>query len=171
MGKRGPTPQPSILKYVRGNPHKGKLNDDEPTPDLVPEGLEPPPILDKAGIEIWEDTTERLSNMRVLTVADVPVITRYCIEAVLYLKCYEKVKAMGEEYTHFEPDPTRSDGKLRIKYTQVAPWATQMNRHHTAMLQIEREFGMTPSSRSQITLGRREADANSLAAFAKKKSG
>lgn len=171
MGKRGPAPQPSILKYVRGNPGKETLNTNEPTPDLVSDDLAPPEVLDKVGQEIWEDSVMRLSHMKVLTVADIPVLTRYCIEKVLYLKCYEKVKTMGEEYTHFEPDPTRADGKLRIKYTQVAPWATQMHRHHQAMLQIEREFGMTPSSRSQLTVGKGESDANSLAAFTKKKSG
>lgn len=170
MGKRGPAPQPSILKYVRGNPGKETLNTDEPTPDLVGEGIEPPEELDKLGQEVWDDTVQRLTHMKVLTVADIPVLTRYCIEKVLYLNCYDKVKTAGEQYIHWEDDP-HEEGKRRIKYTQVAPWATQMHRHHQAMLQIEREFGMTPSSRSQITVGKGDTNANSLAAFTKKKSG
>jgi P27 family predicted phage terminase small subunit len=107
--------------------------------------------------------------MRVLTEADVPTLTRYCIETVLYLACYEKVKIAGEEYTHWEPDPNRTDGKLRIKYTQVAPWATQMHRHHAAMLRIEQEFGMTPSSRSQVSTTNGNEDTDPVAAYAAKR--
>ena len=168
MGKRGPAPQPSILKYIRGNPSKESLNTDEPTPNILPDMLPPPPTLEGKAVEVWKETVRTLSRMKVLTEADVPTLTRYCIETVLYLACYEKVKIAGEEYTHWEPDPNRTDGKLRIKYTQVAPWATQMHRHHAAMLRIEQEFGMTPSSRSQVTThGSREADP--LAAFVKKR--
>jgi P27 family predicted phage terminase small subunit len=165
MGKRGPAPQPSILKYIRGNPSKESLNTDEPTPDILPGTPPPPPTLDGKAVEVWKDVVQTLSRMKVLTEADVPTLTRYCIETVLYLACYEKVKIAGEEYTHWEPDPNRTDGKLRIKYTQVAPWATQMHRHHAAMLRIEQEFGMTPSSRSQVTTNGSRAEADPLAAF------
>ncbi len=169
MGKRGPKPQPSIIKYIRGNPSKEALPTDEPTPDLLPIRVQPPEWLEGRAVEVWHKSVERLSNMRVLTEADVPAVARYCVETTLYLACYEKVKTAGEEYIHWEPDPNRTDGKLRIKYTQVAPWATQMNRHHANMLQIEREFGMTPSSRTQISTGIEKQD-DPIRAFAKKRS-
>ena len=169
MGKRGPAPEPSILKYIRGNPSKSPFNHQEPTPDLVPDDLAPPEVLDGVAVEIWRDTVHRLSHMRVLTVADIPSLTRYCVEGALYLACYEKVKTAGEEYIHWEQDPNNK-GKLRIKYTQVAPWATQMHRHHQAMLQIEREFGMTPSSRSQVVSNGTTAHDDPLRTFAKKRS-
>lgn len=168
MGKRGPPPEPSILKYIRGNPSKETLNTAEPTPDLVPSNFPAPKALDGPAVEVWNDTVPKLAKMRVLTEADVPTLTRYCIETALYLVCYEKVKTHGEEYTHLEPDPHRTDGRLRIKYTQVTPWATQMHRHHAAMLRIEQEFGMTPSSRSQVsTTNGNEADQ--IAAFVQKR--
>lgn len=169
MGKRGPAPEPSILKYIRGNPSKETLPANEPTPPLMPQDFPPPKALDGKCVEVWKDSVQTLSRMRVLTEADVPTLTRYCIETVLYLACYEKVKIAGEEYTHWEPDPNRTDGKMRIKYTQVAPWATQMHRHHAAMLRIEQEFGMTPSSRSQVSTTNVNADADPIAAFVKKR--
>ena len=79
------------------------------------------------------------------------------------------MKLGGEEYTILETDPTRTDGRLRIKYTQVAPWATQMHRHHTAMLRIEQEFGMTPSSRSQVSTTNGSAESDQIAAFVQKR--
>jgi P27 family predicted phage terminase small subunit len=169
MGKRGPAPEPSILKYIRGNPSKDLLPSDEPTPALMPQDFPPPKTLDGKSIEVWKEAVQTLARMRVLTEADVPTLTRYCIETVLYLACYEKVKVAGEEYTHWEPDPNRADGKLRIKYTQVAPWATQMHRHHAAMLRIEQEFGMTPSSRSQVSTTNGNADTDPVAAYAAKR--
>ena len=92
MGKRGPAPEPSILKYIRGNPSKDALPTNEPTPSLVPQDFPPPKTLDAKGIEVWNDTVPKLARMRVLTEADVPTLTRYCIESSLYLDCYEKVK-------------------------------------------------------------------------------
>lgn len=169
MGKRGPAPQPSIVKYVRGNPSKERLNESEPTPDLVSEHEEPPEVLTGKAADIWREVAPRFSRMRVLTEADIPTLTRYCIETSLYYSCYEKVKTAGEEYIHWEEDPT-SKGKMRIKYTQVAPWATQMNRHHAEMLKIEKEFGATPSSRSQVSTGANQVD-DPLRSFAKKRSG
>jgi len=169
MGKRGPAPEPTVLKYMRGNPSKEKLNAAEPTPPLVPQDFPPPKMLDAKATEVWKDMVPKLAKMRVLTEADVPTLARYCIEAVLYLACYEKVKIAGEEYTHWEPDPNRTDGKLRIKYTQVAPWATQMHRHHSAMLRIEQEFGMTPSSRSQVSTTNGNEDTDPVAAYAAKR--
>lgn len=163
MGKRGPAPEPSVISMLKGNPSKKPLATGEPIPEALPADFPPPPVLEGKAVEVWKDMVARLSGMRVLTQADVPVLVRYCIEAVLYLACYEKVKIAGEEYTHWEPDPNRSDGKLRIRYTQVTPWATQMSRHHAAMLRIEQEFGMTPSSRSQVSVHGTSNPASPLA--------
>lgn len=171
MGKRGPKSEPSILKYIRGNPSKRPLPIDEPTPQLLPKDFEVPHLLEGVAADVWVKTVDTLSRMRVLTEADIPALTRYCIETSLYRKCLEKVRSVGEEYIHWEPDPNRDDGKLRIKYTQVAPWATQMHRHHNSMLQLEREFGMTPSSRSQVSTTDGQAKQQSqITTFVQKRS-
>lgn len=170
MGKRGPKTEASILKYIRGNPSKRPLPTREPTPELLPKDFEVPPLLEGKAADIWVETVDILARMRVLTQADIPTLTRYCIEASLYLKCLEKVQSVGEEYIHWEPDPNRGDGKLRIKYTQVAPWATQMHRHHNSMLQIEREFGMTPSSRAQVVTTDGPKQQSTIRAFVEERS-
>jgi P27 family predicted phage terminase small subunit len=169
MGKRGPAPEPSILKYIRGNPSKDALPTSEPTPSLVPQDLQPPAVLEGKALDTWKDIMPKLARMRVLTEADVPTLMRYCIETAQYLVCYAKVKSAGEEYIHWEPDPNHDDGRVRIKYTQVSPWATQMHRHHAAMLRIEQEFGMTPSSRSQVSTTNGSNESDQIAAFVKKR--
>jgi hypothetical protein len=133
---------------LKGNPSKKGVNRDEPTPEAVPDNYPAPPELEGRPAEIWRDFVRTASNMRVLTQADLFTIARYCIERDLYLTCYQLVKHGGEYITVHEVD--QDTGARRIKYSQVAPWATQMHRHHAACLRIEQEFGMTPSSRSQV---------------------
>ena len=78
MGKRGPAPQPSILKYVRGNPRKEKLNENEPTPELVDDGIQPPEGLPERALKKWHEAKKVLRDMRVLTEADTETLARYC---------------------------------------------------------------------------------------------
>jgi hypothetical protein len=72
MGKRGPAPEPSILKYIRGNPSKDALPTSEPTPALVQQDFPPPKALDGKCIQVWKDSVQTLSRMRVLTFGFTP---------------------------------------------------------------------------------------------------
>ena len=63
---------------------------------------------------------------------------------------YEKALRLGEEITHFEN--LNNPEKMRIKWTQVAPWTTQYRTLGRELLRYEQEFGLTPSSRSQVTI-------------------
>lgn len=169
MGKRGPAPAPSILKYVRGNPSKEKLNDNEPTPDLVEDSIQPPDGLPERALQKWHEAVRVLRAMRVLTEADTETLARYCRLWERFMVNYEKALQLGEEITHFEKDPNAPD-KMRIKWTQIAPWTTQYRTLGRELLRYEQEFGLTPSSRSQVTIhGNKDDDP--LKAFGKKRSG
>lgn len=170
MGKRGPAPEPSILKYIRGNPSKGALPTDEPTPEMTQEGLPPPQCLPKRAMAKWTEASGVLRRMRVLTEADVETLTRYCMLWERFMINFEKAQKLGEEITHYEVDPNFTDGRLRIKWTQVAPWATQYRSLARELLRLEQEFGLTPSSRSQVSIHSSVSD-DPLRAFAKKRSG
>jgi len=161
MGKRGPPPQPSILRYIRGNPSKDSLNENEPTPDLL-EDFAPPAWLEGDALDKWHEIIPILVGMKVMTVADVEIIARYCALWEQWKKNYEQVKA-GRDVLVIR------DNKGGIKYLQSTPYATQNIKIATLLLRIEQEFGLTASSRSQVTI---HADRNSdpLAAFAAKRS-
>lgn len=165
MGKRGPAPEPSILKYIRGNPSKEKLNESEPTPDLL-EDFTPPQFVkdDDFALSKWQYAVPILRRMKVLTEADTESFARYCIIWADWMRAREKCKSLGREITHFEQDPNRTDGKLRIKWSQPAPWAVDEKAKHQALLRLEQEFGLTPSSRSQVTI-HANTDEDPVAAF------
>lgn len=171
MGKRGPAPAPSILKYIRGNPSKERLNSDEPTPDLLDDFGVPDTIVgDELAVRKWHQSVPVLRRMRVLTEADTEAWTRYCHLWANWMRAKQKCQQVGREITHFEPDPNRTDGKLRIKWSQPAPWAVEERAFHKDLLRLEQEFGLTPSSRSQVTI-HGSADEDPVAAFIKKRSG
>jgi P27 family predicted phage terminase small subunit len=169
MGKRGPAPEPSIIKYIRGNPGKRSLNGSEPTPEEIAENFPPPSYLSGDGLEKWNSVIPILISMRVMTEADTETIGRYCAIWAEWKKNYEMVKKNGDVLTIWEADPNDPTGKKqRVKYMQPTPYATQMKSLATVLLRIEQEFGLTPSSRSQVSIhGRTEDDP--LASFVKER--
>lgn len=170
MGKRGPAPQPSIVKYVRGNPGKRAINSSEPTPEEIDADFPPPGYLSGDGLEKWYQVLPILIGMRVMTNADTETIGRYCALWAEWKKNYEMVKKNGDVLTIWEADPADPTGKKqRVKYMTPTPYATQMKALAVALLRIEQEFGLTPSSRSQVTIhGRTEDDP--LASFVQERS-
>ena len=145
MGKRGPPPEPSILKYIRGNPSKESLNSSEPTPDLITPDIDAPAWLEGVALQKWQTTVPVLAAMRVLTIADVEPLARYCALWEQWKRNYDAVKA-GLDVIRFK------DQAGEIKHIQVSPYASQMTKLAVLLLRIEQEFGLTPSSRSQVTI-------------------
>ena len=170
MGKRGPAPQPSILKYIRGNPSKEPLNENEPTPDLADELHPPPQWLEGGALQKWLEVTPVLLRMRVFTEADVETIARYFALWEQWKKNYDFVKRNGDVLTVFETDPSDPEKKRqRVKYMQVTPYASQMTKLAVLLLRIEQEFGLTPSSRSQVTI-HADRESDPLASFVEERS-
>jgi P27 family predicted phage terminase small subunit len=163
MGKRGPPPEPSILRYIRGNPSHSSLNSGEPTPDLVASDIQPPEWLDGVALKKWHTVVPILSDMRVMTVADVETIARYCALWEQWKKNYDAVKA-GLDVLRFK------DQNGDIKHIQVSPYASQMTKLAKDLLRIEQEFGLTPSSRSQVTIHADKHD-DPFSAFIQERSG
>jgi P27 family predicted phage terminase small subunit len=160
MGKRGPAKQPTILRYIRGNPSKEGFNSREPVPPPADET--PPESLDGIALQKWRETVPKLKAMGVFTEADRGTWERYCIEYELWRMAREKVRKFGDVMT-FKP---KADGE--VPYMQVSPFASQMMRYATSLLRIEMQFGLTPSSRSQVQI-HGSADDDPLEAFITKR--
>ena len=169
MGKRGPVPEPSILKYIRGNPSKEPLNTAEPTPELI-EDFSPPEEIanDPLAVKKWHRSLPVLRKMRVFTLADVDAWVIYCTTWANWIRAKEKCEQLGRDNMQTEVDPTRTDGKLRIKWSQPHSWAVAERSFANDLRRLQQEFGLTPSSRSQVTIHDSPAD-DPVAAFVKKR--
>lgn len=170
MGKRGPPPSPSIIKYIRGNPSKESLPTDEPTPDLI-EDFEPPEEIesDELAVKKWRQSVPVLRRMRVFTEADVDAWIIYCRTWANWMRAKAKCDQYGRDNVTMERDPTRTDGKMRIKWTQPYTWAVEEKGLANDLRRLQQEFGLTPSSRSQVSI-HGSANEDPLAAFTKKRS-
>jgi len=159
MTKPGPRPMPSRLKIITGNPGKRPLNEDEPQPDAL-DDFSPPDHIenDELAVRKWDEAVRVLYDMQVMTIADRETLARYCLVWSHWMQMREKCRQFGREIMHYEADPNRTDGRLRIKWAQPAPWAVDEKAARKDLLQLEREFGLTPSSRSQVTIHSNKAD-------------
>jgi len=159
MTKPGPRPMPSRLKIITGNPGKRPLNEDEPQPDAL-DDFSPPDHIenDELAVRKWDEAVQVLCDMQVMTIADRETLARYCLVWSHWMQMREKCRQLGREIMHYEADPNRTDGRLRIKWAQPAPWAVDEKAARKDLLQLEREFGLTPSSRSQVTIHSNKAD-------------
>jgi P27 family predicted phage terminase small subunit len=135
----GPPRKPSAWRRREGNRGKRAWNHAEPMP---PEGLPdcPPHLGDEARAE-WFRLVETLHGMGVITVVDRAVLAAYCQAYGRWVEAEEKLR----------------ETPLLIKtpsgYIQQSPWLTVANRQMELMGRYMAEIGLTPASRSRITVG------------------
>lgn len=149
-GNRGGRPKkPTALHIINGNPSKIPNLEEkyasEPRPMAVsPDALPPPPDhLSPMGAGIWRENTEFLSRMKVLTVADLQLLEMYCVAYQYYRACEESMKnAKTQFYMPYEGS----------KCVLEVPHGSVMRQYMKTMLDISREFGMTPAARGRMTL-------------------
>ena len=137
---RGRKPQPTALRRAKGNPGKRGYNHDEPVP---PEGLPdcPPHLSDEARAE-WQRLAQSLYDMGVLTSVDRGALAAYCQSWARWVEAEEKLKE------------TPALIKTPSGYVQQNPWLSVSNKQLELMGRYMAELGLTPASRSRVTLAR-----------------
>lgn len=156
MGRRGPAPQPTAMKKLRGNPGKRALNSAEPKPDSrMPD---PPQWLidmgkDSPAWQLWQTLAPQLHQMGVLTLVDGGSFSRYCQIYDEWRRAVEKYDADGRYYE------TESGAIMTHPAVHLA------NKLSEQMLRLEQQFGLTPSARSNIKVDAGEGE-DPLAKFA-----
>lgn len=141
MGKRGPKPEPTALKKLRGNPGKRALNRNEPQPAV---GAKPPRWVNAKSRYHWRKVAPELERLGILTVVDTVAFGLLCDALVDYVLAREVVEAAAEEGgVRFVA--TTDKGNI-IQHPAVGV----MNKAWERVLKACREFGMTPSSRTSL---------------------
>lgn len=140
MTKPGPKPAPTALKLVRGT-RKDRVNQSEPIP---PDGeVRPPEYLTEDALTIWNRLAPSLIKRGVLTPWDIDSFAAYCT-AVIHHR--EAVAAVTSVMIH------DSDHGRTVKHP-----ALQVVRDQVAIItQLASRFGLDPSSRSQLDLGKND---------------
>jgi P27 family predicted phage terminase small subunit len=76
MGRRGPPPEPTALKLLKGNPGKRAINHDEPR--LPPALMTPPKGLNGRALTVWKELAPLVIAAGILKAGEWPVLRTYC---------------------------------------------------------------------------------------------
>jgi P27 family predicted phage terminase small subunit len=147
MGKRGPRPTPTHLKLLRGNPGKQAINRSEPQPEIPAAIPEPPAYLDGYAADEWRYIAGQLFYLRLLTSVDIAVLAAYCDAYATWRTAREAIAALADDdpVTHGLTVPTKN-GSAQSPLALVARNAAK------DMVRFASEFGLTPASRSRISV-------------------
>ena len=140
-----PRPLPTNLKVVRGTAKPCRLNDKEPSPKKL-KTIRPPDSLTAAEKKCWRRTVTDLQAAGIITVIDTVALAAYCRAWVGYQSESEMVEEEGSVVTGGMGGPV------------VSPHFKASSEYFKRLLQLWREFGMTPSSRTRIRAEKEEDD-------------
>lgn len=139
MGVRGPAPEPTALKVLKGG--KGNLPSVQITDAIHPlvEIPECPRHLGKIARAEWYRLTPQLQELRIISQMDMAALAAYCLNYERHVTAEIKLKKLGFDACI---DTTPSG------YKQISVLLQISNRSLEIMHKLMGEFGMTPSSRS-----------------------
>ena len=141
MGMRGPPPKPTALRLLEGNPGKLAINRNEPQPRKLAT-VEPPADLPEEGKAVFKALSRELINCGLMTAVDVEPFYRY---VKLLLEYRHADREIAGKYVI----PIK-DKEGRLAYFLPNPWLSVRDKAMDRLLRLEKEFGMTPSSRVRM---------------------
>ena len=139
MGRRGPPPEPTSLRLLKGNPGRRPINGHEPKPAKARKGARRvPSSLPPAGKALWHKLVPELERLNLLTKIDDATLHGACLSYARALEAGALVKKQGLTII--------TDKGFVIQHPAVSiernSWA--------AWLRFATQFGLTPSARSSI---------------------
>lgn len=156
MGRRGPPPEPTALKKLKGNPGRRPLNDSEPQPTPgIPKPTEP---LDDVAQRRWDEAVAELGPSGVLTLADGAALTMYCLTYSKWVQACDDIEVYGQYQTN-----------LKTGVTSKHPSVLLEKEYREGAARLGALFGLTPSDRSRLKVEKDAGeDAFAKAAFGKR---
>ena len=146
MGKRGPK-RKSLKLLKSSDSWRGKDREGEPDP---PEGLpEPPPELDKRGLEIWERVVPMISTMGILGACDSQAVARYCVAVVFYWDTQRVLAAHGMTVLVERYD---KEGNCIGVKEEEAPEVRRLKMLSDECRMLENLMGLSPGARASLSV-------------------
>lgn len=134
----GPPPKPTQLKRLEGNPGKRPLNENEPQPKTSRPTC--PAILTGPAKTEWKRIVPELEELGLLSELDRAALAMYCI-------AWGQVVTLGKMLKDQSPIIRTPNGAVIDN-----PLISQRDRAMKLAHKFLTEFGMTPSSRSRVSV-------------------
>ncbi len=140
MSQAGRPPIPSWLKGLRGTLSPAQ-RDLEPRPEDAVYIPPPRELADHAhASEFWEVHLPLLVRNRMITEVDMTAFAAACLAYEAWINAEALVKERGEVI------------ETKNGYAVLSPWSTIAAARRKEFLEMLREFGLTPSSRTKIKI-------------------
>ena len=155
MATKGPAPKPTALTKLEGNPGKRPFTKNEPQPaqpDRIPNA---PKHLNADAKRLWRSIIRELCPTGVYTNVDLQSFSMLCESLALYWSAVDNIQANGAVQV------------AESGYQMQSAWVGIRNNSLKQAQSLMSEFGMTPSSRSRLSLPDREKEADPFAAYEK----
>lgn len=146
MPKPGPKPLPTAVKNNRGGAktYHRPMPKNEPKPKASTGIPRAPSRLNKIGQREWRRMAKELHGLGILTKIDLTALEMCCSAFSDWVYAQEQIKKHGMLIK------SQSGFPMQSPYLQIG------NKAFEKMLKILIEFGMTPSSRSRVTVKPKE---------------
>ena len=146
MGRK---PLPTNLKVVKGTARKNRINKNEPKPKV--KIGDPPEYLKGYALEFWNKFVEDMEDSGIITGLDEPALELLC-------KQYHRWRILEEKLEDYEEQGfTDVTSNGNVVQHALAGMANAASKRLQSLLS---EFGITPSSRSNITKVKSEKGNN-----------
>jgi P27 family predicted phage terminase small subunit len=164
----GPAPKPTALKLAEGNPGKRAINHKEPKPETGEPSM--PKGLSLSARREWKSIVPELMKLGVLTVVDGKALAAYCEAFAMWEMARKEIRENGLTFKVTaitkikQADGTTRDEVLvlGIKRNPAVAIAFESLR---AMKSYLTEFGLTPASRSRLSVEQPPKNDDPVAAF------
>jgi P27 family predicted phage terminase small subunit len=141
---KGRPKKPTEMLKLSGTFRKDRRHADEPTPDIAIPDM--PTFLKGEARKEWLRIAPLLASRQCLTEWDRSMLAAYCFEWGQYVKLCQEINKSG--YTE-----TTSNGNIIQN-----PLVGAKNKSLKNCKEIALEFGLTPSSRTRLSISQVEAD-------------
>lgn len=138
MAKPGPKPKPTAVKEMEGNPGKRALPENEPRPAELLEIPKPPSFLMPLAKKHWKKMSEELRGCGLLTAIDLDAFAAMCNAYATWVDAQQQLKKTGMLVRSPNGHPV------------ISPYISISEKALNRMLQYQKEFGLTPSSRVRV---------------------
>lgn len=138
MGRRGPAPKPTALKLVQGTYRADRAPNNEPMPEPAVPSC--PSWLGREAKREWRRIVPELEQLGLLSRIDRSALAAYC-------------QAYGE-WWEMERE-IQKNGRVQVTdtgYEVIRPCVGIRDRALDRMYRYLREFGLSPSSRTRVSV-------------------
>lgn len=145
MGRRGPPPEPTEIKVLKGTATKKDLaNTPEPAKaDTAAGGFEPPDHLNAEACAEWRRVVEGYRGARLFSTVDRAALATYCTLWAVHVDAVRQLNSGG-----ILKRAAGSKARSKSVGEVMSPYFRIMRETADQMRAYMREFGLTPAARA-----------------------